>query len=107
MTVVSPLTLLGRELPFALTTVTCREYELQEQAVDAGAARSMLEGELLSRLDEALEETHGEVLRTDFISREEDGLFIVTMLAECREQIGVTVERGGKTGHVYDGPAPE
>lgn len=100
--VTSPLTVFGRKLPFALTKTVCREYTLQEQPVDAGAARAMLEEALSVRLDAVLTETRGEALRTDFTAREENGLLIVTMLAECQEQIGRTVERQGETGHVYD-----
>jgi len=98
----SPLSIFGRDLPFALTKTVCREYTLQEQPVDAGAARAMLERALAVRLDAALSESKGEALRTDFTAREENGLLIVTMLAECREQIGRTVEREGETGHIYD-----
>lgn len=97
-----PLTLFGRELPFALRSATCREYALEERPVDLAAARSMLESELQRRLDAVLEEGQGEVIRTDFTERKEDGLLIVTMLAECREQIGRTVEREGEVGRVYD-----
>ena len=95
------LTLFGRALPFGIRQVTCREYTLTEQAVDADAARAMLEEELLRQLDAILAGSQGQVLRTDFTARQSGGLLTVTMLAECQEQIGVTVEREGETGRVY------
>ena len=95
------LTLFGRTLPFGVTQVTCREYTLSQQEVDVEAARTMLEEELLRQLDAILADSQGQVLRTDFTARQENGLLTVTMLAECQEQIGVTVEREGETGRVY------
>ena len=95
------LTLFGRALPFGIRQVTCREYTLTEQEVDADAARAMLEEELLRQLDAILAGSQGQVLRTDFTARQSGGLLTVTMLAECQEQIGVTVEREGETGRVY------
>lgn len=95
------LTLFGRTLPFGIRQVTCREYTLTEREVDADAARAMLEEELLRQLDRILAGSQGQVLRTDFTARQENGLLTVTMLAECQEQIGVTVEREGETGRVY------
>ena len=96
------LRLFGRELPLGITTVTFREYTLSGGAVDAAAARTMLEEELLARLEKILLESEGTVLRTDFVAKEEAGLLTVTMLAECQEQIGKTVEREGQTGRVYE-----
>ena len=95
------LTLFGRTLPFGVTQVTCREYTLSQREVDVEAARTMLEEELLRQLDAILADSQGQVLRTDFTARQENGLLTVTMLAECQEQIGVTVEREGETGRVY------
>ena len=45
----------------------------------------------------------GEVLRTDFTVREENGILVVTLLAECREQIGRVVEFEGQVGHILPG----
>ena len=56
---------------------------------------------LLRQLDAILADSQGQVLRTDFTARQSGGLLTVTMLAECQEQIGVTVEREGETGRVY------
>ncbi len=107
MTTTTPLTLFGCELPIACVETLCREYTRCEQSVDPQAARIMLEEELRTRLDAILADSQGEVKRTDFTVREDSGLFIVTMLAECEEQIGKTVEREGKTGHVGGTPAEE
>ena len=95
------LTLFGHQLPFALTSITRREYTAVEQPVDAQAARTMLEEELMGRLDEIIASREGEVLRIDFVARERDGLLTVTMLAECEEEIGRTVEREGETGRIF------
>lgn len=95
------LTLFGRQLPFALITTTWREYTTSEQPVDAQAARTMLEEELRGRLDEILAVHDGEALRIDFVAGERDGLLTVTMLAECEEEIGRTVEREGQTGRIF------
>jgi similar to stage IV sporulation protein len=96
-----PAVLFGQNLPLSLTTVTFREYEPVERDLDGDAARAMLEETLLARLEEILADREGSVLRTDFIAREENGLLTVTLLAECQEQIGTTVEREGETGHIY------
>jgi similar to stage IV sporulation protein len=102
-----PAVLFGQTLPLSLTTVTFREYDLAERAIDGDAARAMLEETLLSQLDQILADREGTVLRTDFIAQEENGLLTVTLLAECQEQIGTTVEREGETGHVYDSTAQD
>ena len=71
-------------------------------ALDAEAARTLLEERLLERLDGLVGED-GEVLRTDFTVREENGILVVTLLAECREQIGRGVEFAGQVGHILPG----
>ena len=93
------LTLFGRPMPAALTTVTRRGYTLREEPIDRDEAAARLEQVLLTRLAELMEARKGEVLRTDFVTREENGRLVVTLLAECREEIGRTVERDGETGH--------
>ena len=100
------LRLFGRELPIGCSAVTFREYTLTQRPIDAGAAGAMLEEELLGRLAKVLAENEGTPLRTDFVHREERGLLTVTMLAECEEEIGVTVERDGETGRIYGACAP-
>ena len=68
--------------------------------MDQEEAAARLQQALLSRLEGLLEDTEGKALRTDFVTRVEDGRLTVTLLAECEEQIGRTVERPGETGRV-------
>ena len=98
------LVLFDRPLPIWVTTATLRPYELEDQAVDGEEAAQRLEQVLSSRLEKLMEANSGEVLRTDFVSREENGRLTVTLLAECREEIGRTVRRGGEVGRVYGTP---
>ena len=98
------LTLFGRGLPASLTTVIRRGYTLREEPLDREEAAARLKEILLVRLAELMEEHSGEVLQTDFVVREENGRLTVTLLAECREQIGRTVKREGETGRVYSTP---
>ncbi len=94
------LTILGRTLPFALTTTTLRAYEFREEPLDQDAAAAGLETLLLERLAQLMEERHGTVLHTDFVTRIDNGRLTVTLLAECEEDISRTVEREGETGHI-------
>ena len=59
---------------------------------------------LSSRLEQLMEAGHGEVLQTDFVASEAGGRLTVTLLAECREEIGRTVERDGSVGRIYGTP---
>lgn len=77
----------GMVLPFSLCRETCREYELEEQPIDPEAARAMLEEQLLNRLNALLGET-GLLESHSFSAREEDGMLIVTLTAECKEELG-------------------
>lgn len=105
ITETADLTLFGRPMPASLTTVTRRGYILREEPVDTEAAAGELKELLLFRLEELMEERKGEALRTDFVTRQENGRLTVTLLAECREEIGRTVERDGEVGRVYGGSA--
>ena len=104
ITETADLTLFGRPMPASLTTVTRRGYTLREEPVDAEAAAGKLEELLLFRLEKLMEARQGEALRTDFVTRQENGRLTVTLLAECREEIGRTVERDGEVGRVYGTP---
>ena len=97
-------TLFGRPMPAALTTVTRRGYTLREEPIDQDEAAAQLEQLLLTRLAAQMEASQGEVLRTDFVTRVDGGRLTVTLLAECREEIGRTVERDGKVGRIYGTP---
>ena len=72
--------------PGDLGEETCRAYTLEETTLDRDQAEEMLRTRLLADLDQALDQ--GEVLRTDWAVEEEDGMLRVTLLAQCREQIG-------------------
>lgn len=98
------LTLFGRTLPFALTTTTLRGYTLREEELDQEEAAAQLERLLMARLEALMEERDGTVVTTDFVTRIDGGRLTVTLLAECREEIGRTVEREGETGRVYGVP---
>ena len=104
ITETAELALFGRTMPAALTTVTTRGYTLGETQLDPDGEAARLEGVLLSRLDGLMSARQGEVLRTDFTARVEGGRLTVTLLAECREEIGRTVERKGDAGRVYGTP---
>ena len=92
----------GRVMPLVLRAERYRGYATEPVALDAEAARTLLEERLLERLDGLVGED-GEVLRTDFTVREENGILVVTLLAECREQIGRVVEFEGQVGHILPG----
>lgn len=96
------LTLFGRQLPAALTRITRREYVLTEGETDTQALRTLLEEELLRQLEKLMEDRDGTVLHTDAAATAENGLLTVTMLAECEEEIGRTVERAGRTGRISE-----
>lgn len=76
----------GKALPVIWEKETCRAYTLEETTLDRAQAEEMLRTRLLADLDQALDQ--GEVLRTDWAVEEEDGMLRVTLLAQCREQIG-------------------
>ncbi len=96
------LTLLGHTLPLGLTTAVVRPYTLAETQLDQDQAEARLRQALEDRLEQLLEPGEGKVLRRDFVTRVEDGVLTVTLLAECEEQIGRTVEREGETGRYYE-----
>lgn len=99
------LVLFDRPLPVWLTTTTLREYELEERPLAEEEAVLQLEQALSVRLEDLVTAGGGEVLQTDFITRAENGRLTVTLLAECREEIGRTVERDGEVGRIYGAPA--
>ena len=104
ITETTELTLFGRAMPASLTTVTRRSYTLREEPLDQDEAAARLEEILLVRLAALMEQGDGEALQTDFVVREENGRLTVTLLAECREQIGRTVKRDGEAGRGYGTP---
>ncbi|SBV95764.1 putative sporulation protein YqfD [uncultured Eubacteriales bacterium] len=77
----------GREMPLSLTRETAREYETVTVPIDADAAEELLKGRLDAALA-ALLGSGGEVTRTDYSVRQSGGKLIVTLTAECKEEIG-------------------
>lgn len=94
------MTLFGCPLPVWLTTVTLRPYELEDRPLDQEEAVLRLEQVLSARLEAEMEAGRGEVLHTDFVTEEKGGRLTVTLLAECREEIGRTVKREGEVGRI-------
>ncbi len=88
-----------RVMPLVLRAERYRGYTTVPVALDPEAVQTMLRQQLSERLT-GLVGAQGEVLRTDFTVREENGLLIVTLLAECQEQIGRVVTFEGQVGHV-------
>ena len=90
----------GVRLPFSLSVETAREYDTAETELNRDEAIALLEDDLRRELDEILQARDGECLRTDYAAAVEDGMLTVTLLAECYEQIGKTVEREGGVGYI-------
>lgn len=80
----------GQTLPISLKKEACAEYETQSVPIDREQGEILLKAQLQKRLDALVEE--GEVLKTDYRSECKDGLLSVTLLAECRQEIGEIVE---------------
>jgi similar to stage IV sporulation protein len=80
----------GSILPISLEKETFRQYETYEVDLLEDAAEAMLREELLKTLRTAIGE-EGEIVRTDFVTKKVNGFLEVTMLAECKEQIGKLV----------------
>ncbi|MGN1003638.1 MAG: sporulation protein YqfD [Oscillospiraceae bacterium] len=97
----------GREMPLTLTESTVREYEVHTVSIDAEAGEKLLRQRLEERLDELMQTKEGEVLQTEFTAVRKDGLLTVTLVAECSEQIGKTVEFEGQVGRNEGTAAPE
>ena len=68
--------------------------------MDPQQGEALLKELLQQRLEQLLEVGDGEILHQDFVTRVDGDTLVVSMVAECREQIGRTVERPGTTGHV-------
>ncbi len=66
-------------------------YKTTETPLNRSASRDLLEEALLKELTIRIGVT-GEILSTEFTAVEKDGLLQVTLLGECREEIGETQE---------------
>ena len=80
----------GVELPINLIRETVRETELFSAEIHREGGTAMLEGRLREILAALIGE--GETVSCRVESVEEEGLWKVSLLAECREEIGRTVE---------------
>lgn len=80
----------GRSLPLSVRRETAREYTRQEVPINVEKGETILRAALEERLAALAEK--GEVLKTDWSVQEQGGLLTVTLLAECEQEIGVTVE---------------
>lgn len=87
----------GQVMPLALRRTECRAYETVPAPLDRMAAEALLEERLTVRLKGLVGED-GEIVETGFTAREADGMLIVTLKAECQEQIGREVPFAGKVG---------
>lgn len=81
----------GLSLPVSLRVETLRETELLATPIDTEGAARMLEERLREKLA-ILMGPGGECLSEEFSVIEERGLLTVRLLAECREEIGKTVD---------------
>ncbi len=77
----------GSALPITLGVDTLREYETVPATINQSAAQTMIEGELTATLMELIG-ADGQVDRISFSTREENGMLVVTLTAECYEEIG-------------------
>ena len=77
-------------LPVTVVTETLRGYEPREEPRSEQAAAVQAERELLARLEESLEE--GTILSRELTTEIMGDTLLVTLTAECEEQIGKFVE---------------
>ena len=77
----------GDPFPAALLRETRRAYTLRPAEVDLSAAQKLLEEQLRLRLEQHIG-SDGQVETTRYTARVENGLLRVTLLAQCREEIG-------------------
>lgn len=80
----------GQTMPVALLSEQVRETELLSLPVDVERAVELLSGELNDQLGVLVED--GEVVSREVSWEQTGGLLIVHLLAECREEIGKTVD---------------
>ena len=85
-------------VPVALTRETVREYDLTAAAIDPKAAEQLLRSQLEQRLHALVTDHDGQVVHTAFTCTQNGGMLKVTLVAECSEQIGKTVEFDGEIG---------
>lgn len=81
---------LGVALPIRIEWQRCRRYILKASEVPETAARAQGEKELLQQLKDRLS-PGGKIISTRFASRRRGDMLLVTLTAECTEQIGESV----------------
>ena len=86
----------GTALPLTVVTEELRGYTLEERERSREEALELAEEVLSARLAGYLEE--GEVLRQEVQGRAEGDVLVVTLSAECQEQIGRFVAMPGEDG---------
>lgn len=75
-------------LPFSLVREQVQPFETQEISVSQEEARAALEQTLTQQLQSRIG-ADGEIISTAFTATERDGVLIVTLRAECEQEIGV------------------
>ncbi|MEI3141334.1 MAG: hypothetical protein V8S34_07195 [Lawsonibacter sp.] len=93
---------MGR-LPITLRRETWREYDLTSVPLNREAAQTLLQDRLLRLSGTDLIGPEGELVTADYSAQMEGDSMKMTLVAECREEIGKERE----TGAVTDGPEPE
>ncbi len=83
----------GEALPLCLRRETWRAYDTVTVSIDPEAAQAMLEERLSARLTQLLGRTGTEVGRS-VSARQRDGKLVVTLTAECREELGRFIPAG-------------
>ena len=84
------LSLFGLPLPVTLVTEHCRMYETAEAAVEPMAAKTAGE-QILTEYLHTLVDPYGTVESTLCTTRQKGDTLLVTLTAECLEQIGESV----------------
>lgn len=79
-----------QDLPLGLTHIRQIAYTKTQQELDLPACQAMLEEALLTQLHQEIG-PEGQVLATDYTARVAEGLLYVTLIGECREEIGLEV----------------
>lgn len=77
--------------PLTFSQESQSPYKTTETPLNRSASRDLLEEALLQELQRRIGHT-GEILGTEFTAVEKDGLLQVTILGECREEIGQVKE---------------
>lgn len=80
----------GRTLPVSLRRELFREYQTEERETDCQAMETVLRAQLEDRLAQMVDGQ--EVLRRDWAVETASDRLWVTLLAECEQEIGLTVE---------------